>query len=1476
MCCLTRNCEARNELSVTDTNGSYDVSGRVETHPTTLLPARSGGDPKPRYAPLTCPNCGEENRQGAAFCNACGTRLQVPEPAPPPALPTTGDGRYVARAFLGQGGRKQVFKAVDTRLDREVALSIIRTSGLDEASIERVRREARAMARLGDHPNIVNIFDVGEEGDVIYLVAELMPGGSVEEQLNRAMGALGLDRALAIGRNVGEALKYVHEQGVVHRDIKPANVWLARDGTAKLGDFGLAAGARSAKLTGEGMVLGTAAYMAPEQATGGEVDARSDLYSLGALLYEVATGKPPFAGDDPIAVVTQQINTAPVAPTWHNPKLPGEVESLILDLLAKSPDDRPQTASEVVDRLAGISVKAVPAAPSPDQDNPLDRLAGGVFVGRETESRQLREMFDAARKGTGGLALLVGEPGIGKTRLAEELLTYARMNGAQVLVGRSYEGEGAPAYWPWIQVIRSSVHDRNAQTLASQMGSGAGYIAQIVSEVRQVLPDVQSPAGSDQESSRFQLFDSITTFLVNAARVRPMVLFLDDIHWADKPSLLLLEFLSRQLSDHRILVVGTYRDIELGRQHPLAQTLASMVREAHTSRILLRGLTREDVARYIKFATGVEQAKGLVEAIRTETEGNPFFVIETVRLLASEGRLDGDPRRSWSLTIPQGVKEVIGRRLDALSADCNQVLTFASVLGRQFELPVVEALTGMPTESLLEALDEAAAARVITVEPGNYRFAHALIRETLYDELSTAKRLRLHKAAGEALERLTGDNPERFLSELAHHYFEASALGEVEKAVTYARRAGDKAMAQLAFEEAVGQYDRALQALDLSDTGREEQRGDLLLALGRAQISSAEIPAAHLSFQAAFRQARDAGLPDLMARAALGLGDVLTDVGSVSQELVDTLEEALAAGAGRDSPLTVRMLARLGEAYRFDDATKYKEDDLSRQALAMARRLGEPLATAQALYGRIIALGEGRETVTQIKLATELIETAIQAGDVERRLLGLRLRMVMLFYVNRISEARRDVNEYSQLAAEARLPLYGWFSPLFQSTWSLAEGRLDEAAQLIGKGIKEGAEARDPNVRRFSIGAELQLAYERQDRDRLAQILDHLRQSGAFRWYWAPRIFVTMINGDHKEARGLLSGVTANDFQSVDTSIGLLWMVQLTTEVCRRLGDTTAAQALYDLASPFGSRFGSPGYLVTTLGCGHHHLGVLATILRRYDDAHYHLHSALEIHEKAGFEYFATQTRLAQARLYHARKGPGDLEECRKLVERVVAGSRTSGFKQTLESAADLQSELAQGPDTPLSTPAAGRDGAGRPGGAAPLTADGTVTIVFTDIEGSTELNEALGDQQWLDQLAAHDRIIRQEVERAGGTVVKSRGDGFMLAFPSARQALGAAIGSQRAIGEHNARSGGSKPIRIRIGVHTGEVVKQSGDLFGRHVNYAARIADKAGGGEILVSELTKAVVQGSPEFRFGPAQPAELKGFPGSHSTFSLAWGAE
>ena len=382
--------------------------------------------------------------------------------------------------FLGEGGKKKVYLAHDSLLDREVAFGLIKTDGLDEIGRERIIREAQAMGRLGAHPHIVSIFDLGEHEGQPFVVTELMGGGDVEGLLEDADGPLPLEQSLAIATAVARGLVFAHGKGVIHRDLKPGNVMFTADGVAKIGDFGLAVALDKSRLTMHGMMVGTMAYMPPEQALGGEVTPPADLYSLGAMLYEMVTGRPPFAGGEATAVISQHISTPPVAPSWLTEDCPAGLETLILDLLAKAPVDRPGSAEDVLARLEGIDPAAPGVRHGDSGANPLDRLARGVFVGREPELDRLRGAFDDAFAGRGSLVMLVGEPGIGKTRTAQELATYARVRGGQVLWGRARESAGAPPYWPWIQIggswsSRQRPRRRRPDGLAGD-GRGAGAV----------------------------------------------------------------------------------------------------------------------------------------------------------------------------------------------------------------------------------------------------------------------------------------------------------------------------------------------------------------------------------------------------------------------------------------------------------------------------------------------------------------------------------------------------------------------------------------------------------------------------------------------------------------------------------------------------------------------------------------------------------------------------------------------------------------------------------------------------------------------------------------------------------------------------------------------------------------------------------------------------------------------------------------
>ncbi len=422
---------------------------------------------------------------------------------------------------------------------------------------------------------------------------------------------------------------------------------------------------------------------------------------------------------------------------------------------------------------------------------PTERLADTVFVepaqpgdsgfvGRERELGELNQALEDTLAGQGRLVMLVGEPGIGKTRTAQELASRAETRGAQVFWGRCYEDAGAPPYWPWVQPIRSYVQQTNAEQLCSEMGAGAAAIAESFPELRQKLSGLEPPPTLEPEQARFRLFDSITFFLKNVAQSRSTMLVLDDLHWADKPSLLLLQFLAREMAGSRLLVVGTYRDMELSRQHPLSETLAQLSREPVFRRELLRGLNQEDSGRFIEARAGIHPPQQFVETLYTHTEGNPFFLSEVIQLMADRGELTAeDIGGPQGIRIPEGVREVLGQRLNRLSDQCNQALTTASLIGREFDFRLLDALsTGITEDQLLGTIDEAVRARLIEALPDRiegYRFSHALIQQTLSEELNPSRMARLHARIAQALEELYGAEAEARAAELAYHFVESVA-----------------------------------------------------------------------------------------------------------------------------------------------------------------------------------------------------------------------------------------------------------------------------------------------------------------------------------------------------------------------------------------------------------------------------------------------------------------------------------------------------------------------------------------------------------------------------------------------------------------------------------------------------------------------------------------------------------------------------
>ncbi len=1426
-----------------------------------------------------CAACGARSEAGDQFCGRCGAALGSGDGLETGGRTAFAGGRYQVQRVLGQGAHKRVYLATDLRLDREVALAVIRTDGLDEVAAARVHAEARAMARLGDHPHVVTVFDVGDVDGQPYIVSQYMAGGSVADLLHAsAPQRLPLDDVLRIARQVANALAHAHARGVIHRDVKPSNVWLTADGVAKLGDFGLALRRSSSSFSRDGLLVGTVAYLPPEQALGRTVDARSDLYALGAMLYELVTGRPPFPGDDAVAVVSQHLNTPPVAPSWHNAGVPRALEALILRLLAKAPAERPASAAVVEEALAAVTAApTAAAAPVPEAPHPLDRLAGGVFVGRVRESEELRGAVEDARAGRGRLVLLTGEPGIGKTRTAGELATYAGLRGCQVLWGRCHESGGAPAYWPWVQILRACLAERDAASLRTALGAGAADIAQVVPEVREHFPDLPPPAATEPEQARFRFFDRMTTFFRAAAGSRPLVLILDDVHWADKPSLLLLQFLAREMDDARVLVVATYRDQDYGREHPLADALGDLARAAVTRRVALTGLCEAEVARYIEMTAGVVPPPAVVGTVHRETEGNPFFLGEVVRLLSAEGRLAGvDAREGWGVPVPQGVRAVIARRLAGLSAACNQALAVASAIGREFGVDVLAQVSDLPAAQLTAALEEAVRARVLATVArpvGHYRFAHALLRETVYDDLGATRRTDLHRRLGDVLERVYGAARESHLAELAHHFSAAGPVGDTGKAIDYARRAGDRAVRGLAYEEGARLYEMALAALERAPAADMGLRGELTLALGEACAHAGESDRARELCRHAAELARATGAADQLARAALGYRTWWV-TGLVDAFQVGLLEEALRALPRADSVLRTRVLARLAAELAFAPNDS-RRDALSRDALAMARRLGDPATLAYALNCRHLAAWGPDDLEDRLALATEMVRLAERVGDRDLEARGRHLRVTNLLELGDREALDAEIAAHARLADELRQPLYRWQKTYFAAMQAALAGRFDESEALAEEALGIGQQKDFDAEQTYGV----QMLRVREAQGRLGELQPFVQafvaQSPAALGWRSTLALIESALGHREEAAREFEALAADDFAGVPQD--LLWFINLSNlcGACVFLGDTRRAAVLYRLLAPYACHNVVVGGAVACQKSTSYLLGVLAATMERWDEAAAHFEDALALARRLQAPPFVAETEIPHARVLLERGHPGDAERALALLNHALGIAQESGMQALVAAGVAVKLRL-QGVDTAAVqtsidtvVTAVGQE---RPNLRPHAAPDGTVTILFSDIDGFAAMARRLGMAGADAVLRAHGRIIREHVALQGGLEVKSHGDGFMVVFASARRAVLCAIAIQRALAGYSAQHP-EEPVRARVGLHTGEVDGASDDFFGQTVMLAARVASEAHGGEILVSAVVRELVAVTGDLPFGDGRVVDLAGVPGVPRVFEVPW---
>jgi tetratricopeptide (TPR) repeat protein len=905
--------------------------------------------------------------------------------------------------------------------------------------------------------------------------------------------------------------------------------------------------------------------------------------------------------------------------------------------------------------------------------------ANGPFVGRVREFGELVAGLDAAISGRGRLFLLVGEAGIGKTRLADELSATARDAGALVLWARCWEGGGAPASWLWTQIVRGYARERDLATLVPVLGPATSHLAQFVPDLVEGPPaPAATPASHDH--ARFALFDATTTFLKAVAQAQPLVLVLDDLHAGDEASLLLLQFLARELRDTAILVIGTYRDAEARRIPPVEAVLGALAREGHHLR--LSGLSSADVAAFLEQAAGRMPAPALARAVHEATDGNPFYVEELGRLLAAEGRLDDEVTAS-GLGIPVGVRATIRRRLEPLPDPVARVLSVAAVVGREFDAACLEIVCDLEAEPLLLALGEAVSAGLLTEvgeRPGRFSFAHALVRETLYDDLSPVERRRLHRVVAHALEGLHRTNLDPHVGLLAHHFFFAGG-DSADKAIEYSLRAAARSTRLLGYEEAVAHCLRALQAADVAGIGGV-RRCELLLALGDAQARAGDNVSGRETYELAAELARQLGHAHYLARSAVGSGGTVPAPtgGMYDVELVSLLREARDALGPQDSPARVHVLGRLAMELYYA-APREERDALSQEAIEIARRLGDDALLAGALNARCFALWGLEDSEERIAIASEIVRHAEQAGDHRLALEGRTWRVLAFLELGDIAAADTELKAHARLAEDLREPYHLWEAKVFEAARALLDGAFDEARTVAREALHIGQRQQDPTLT-LSLGPaaslahsvqEFQLARERNTLDEHeSRVLGYVQQYPSLKVWRCALAFVYAESGKHAEARRELARIDVAHLPQDGN-----WLVALANlaDVCGVVEDVERAHELYALLEPYDGRHIVIGRLYACRGAVAHYLGVLAATMGRYDDAERHFADAESMYERMGARPF-----LAKSRLEHGRalvRAGADPARARDLLERAQRAFADLGVPVGAAQAGTLLAELA-------------------------------------------------------------------------------------------------------------------------------------------------------------------------------------------------------
>jgi DNA-binding SARP family transcriptional activator/tetratricopeptide (TPR) repeat protein len=932
----------------------------------------------------------------------------------------------------------------------------------------------------------------------------------------------------------------------------------------------------------------------------------------------------------------------------------------------------------------GQTPPAGPPAKLPEQipvPPPLESVPDERFVGREEALARLWARWERVSYRPRAVAL-TGAPGIGKTRLAACFSRQVHGAGGTVLYGRCDE-DPLTSYQPFVEALDhyAGFHDFQHE------------LPQETKELRR-LPGLRrrlhGADGNDHPAiveDRYALFEAIVSVFRRAAQARPLLLVIDDVHWADAPTFSLLLYLARSLKPSRCMLLMTSRDADAHRPtqragdpaESLEARLASLRREAEVDRVCLEGLDEQQTAKLISARRGSAPSDVFARDLRGQTGGNPFFIEEALRSLVEREGPGGEPEPDLDrLGVPEGVEEVITRRLDRLSGSTSMVLARASVIGPEFPLLLLATIADLSPEAVLDEIEELIGDGLLVEVPrkrDEFAFAHALIRETQYRRLIASRRARIHARVAAELER-RAEHPARGEHrvspvELAHHFYEARPAVDPERAAHYSIEAAQHARRTGAYEEAIAHYGRALELLD-SGSPDEMRICDLLLLLGKVELRAGRLDDAQRTFARAADIARRTGAVDRLALAALGFHGMYTPAGHVDQRRIDLLEEAQAALGPTDSPLRARVLARLADSVLW--LARDRALELSGEAVAMARRLGDTHAIREALGGRHAALLHAEYLEERLGVSRERLDLATAAGNREAEAEAVRWYMADLCDRGEVRGAKEQYARLADIARELRQPQYSSYVSHWACVFAQLHGRLEEAERLADEGyeLAKRAGAGDAEMthllKRFSI-------YREQGRviELRPSVERFIANAPTLRAWRALGALMNAETGDTRKARAHLDRLVADGAAMIPRDVVWLYGVAALAETCALLDDTSEpAAVLYRLLQPYADHCVQVGMIVFW-GSASRFLGLAAAARGDWDAADRHFSVATKRNQEIGSAPLVARTLVGHADMLLRRAERTDGDAASRLLERATSLAEPLGMVEVCRRAARLQ-----------------------------------------------------------------------------------------------------------------------------------------------------------------------------------------------------------